>query len=339
LPPTISIDPPGAITCQIGEAPTRSLNYNDPEGEPLTPVITSSNDAVASGSFVPPNTLNITCNAEGTATLTATVDDGTQTASATIDVTVSAAPPPAFDVTEYPEIPEPEDYQAIASNLQAINAAGTTDPTVFSIAGDESLDDPNFLDPMAAGTILNNGGIDGLEATVTHYQGSFGVESRAVGSGWTPNNLLTGPAAPECGAQSPLQCELSERQPSIMLISFTGANLMANYGPAVNNFRTDLEQVVNTVTANGTVPILTTIPNDGSMDPTLLAQYNQAVVEITENSEIPLWNLYVTVDESTPGVGGGGPTDFSPAALNSEANRRNLAALLLLRDIRDIISP
>ncbi|MCI0711372.1 MAG: hypothetical protein L0154_14560 [Chloroflexi bacterium] len=361
-PPTI--EAVGAQSVDVNQSIEVALTIGDPDGDPLTVTPSADPEGLVTLSFsAETNTLTITGVAEGTPTVTVTVSDPSgEQASTSFPVTVSApvgpptdTPAPVFDITQIDELP---DITALMPTLQPIFNAGVqagNRANVVAFAGDDLVNNgseqPNPLSPIAEGTydLGDNTNLQGItdyftvEAAHIGVDGSstsFGVNSAAVGDGWNPATLLNANAtdAPFCQqGESPLACELRVAQPAWMIVGFIPANA-TTLDPT--QFRNNLQTVVDTIIENGTIPVLVTLPNDGSVDPGTLAQYNQAIVEIADERGIPVYNWYVTVSNIDPySVGGTGSTDFTAGALNSGINRRNLAILRVLNRLRSNLTP
>lgn len=339
------------VTCDAGTSTTVGISYSDPEGNSVSVNPSSDNPGVANVTVVDPSTLGIDCIAEGTATIFVAVDDGnggTNQVSFSVTVNAGQVPEPSFDVTTYPEIPGIN-----ANDLSGVYADGVNNQgkrnNVFSVAGDNPLNNDEFLDPLASGT-YNLGNFGSLENIINFYNQqpahdllgdtatSFNVGSAAVGDDWTIEDLFNPSRAPDyCGGATPLDCELQQSRPSVLLVSFTANNAAAT---PVDVFRSTLQNVVNTAYAGGTIPVLATIPDDGSIDPATLAEYNQAIVEVATNSKAPLWNLYNAMQGTDiNGVAGSGPTDFSDGALSGGYNSRNLSTLQILEAVKNALFP
>ncbi|MCB9437482.1 MAG: hypothetical protein H6673_10895 [Anaerolineales bacterium] len=331
-----TIDPIGGQACQVGDAPVIGITYGDPDGNPVTVSTSSDNPAVASAS-VAGNSLSLACSGEGSANITVLVDDGLGgTNSTSFPVTVSAVAPPPFDVTVYPEIPN---IGALVGNLQGVYNNGLSMgrlATNFSVVGDDSLNGPNFMDPIAAGN-YNLGNYGFLEGTAKTY--NFTFQSVAIGTAWTPATLLD-PSQADPGlcspGETPLACEIHLTNPVVVFVSFAPNSIN---GTPVATFKAQLEAVVDTALSMGTIPVLVTLPNDGTLDGATLAQYNEAIVQAaTErtsnpNQDVPLWNLYNTMQGASSGVyavSPAGAADYGDASLTYGVNRRGLAALQIL---------
>ncbi len=348
--PTIApIDPQ---FCDIGQGLPVAIGVGDPDGDFVNVSAFSNNDGVAQAFAPDAFTVSITCNGAGTATITVNLDDGRGgTAQGFFDVTVNepTVVAQAFDINNYPILPDVVDlydellpiYQNGVFNLGRRN-------TVFAVVGDESLGGTDFLDDIALGS-YDLGSYPDLQNIINHYgfqpahdvlgdgAVSFNVTSAAAGEDWTIENVLD-PAYADPNictpGETPFDCELRLSQPSVVFISFTPTDATST---DVDTFRTYLQQMVDAALVSGVIPILTTLPDDGSVGFDALNQYNEVIAAIATDANVPLWNLYRTMQEATNGVytvGGFGPTDMTDAALTSGVNRRNLHALFILESLR-----
>ncbi|KAB2905421.1 MAG: hypothetical protein F9K27_05150 [Anaerolineae bacterium] len=345
-----NIDPIGGQVCDEGTSITVGISYSDPDGDPVSVNPSSDNSGVASVSLFDANTLAVDCLAAGNANISVGVDDGKGgTNLASFGVTVNAVQqPPQFDVTVYPEIPTINPNDLIGVYQDGINNQGKRN-NVFAVVGDDPMNSSNFLEPLGTGT-YTLGNYSGLEAIINFYnvqpahdlQGdpatSFNVQSAATGDGWTIEDLFNSNRSPGyCNGAAPLDCELQNARPSVLIVSFSANNAAAT---PVDVFRSNLQNVVNTAYSAGTIPVLATIPDDSSIDPALLAQYNEAIVEVATNSNAPLWNVYNALQNTNVyGVGGSGSTDFSDGALTAGYNRRNLSTLQMLEAVKAALFP
>ncbi len=337
-----TLDPISGQTCNEGDTLTIAPTYNDPDGNPISVSAFSDNPSVAdvNASGEP---LNVTCVAAGSANITVGIDDGNGgTASTSFGVTVHAVAPP-FDVTLYPELPNIGALQGIGTVYNNGQAQGKRN-TVFSVAGDDSVNGSSWLNDIAA---IQYGGYGYLQPTVDFYNveiahdgvTSYYVQSAASGDGWTIDRLFdpTYANGTICNpGETPLDCELRLSLPAVLFISFNPTSATQT---DLAQFETLLQQTVNTALANGTIPVLATLPNDGFVDAGTLAQYNEVIVTIADNNDVPLWNVYVTMQGSSGvyNVSGSGATDFND--ISGGANRRNLAALQILDSIRQALFP
>jgi hypothetical protein len=204
-----------------------------------------------------------------------------------------------------------------------------------------------FLNDIANG-IYDLGNFGELQETINYFSTaahdslgdtaiSFNVQSAATGDTLTIETLLDPNFADPnicLVGETPLACELRLSRPMVLIISFgpNSASQVSTY-----RFAFYLGQAVITTISNGTIPVLVTLPDDGTFDAVTLAAYNQIIVETAEANNLPLWNLYLTMQNATNGIyaiGGTGATDFTDIGLTGGVNRRNLAALQLLNVLR-----
>jgi hypothetical protein len=210
------------------------------------------------------------------------------------------------------------------------------------------VDSSNFLAPLATGPYeLGNFGnlqslIDSYAATAVRADptiNSFNVDSVAAGSGYAVDTLSqAAPAGSECdavGGGTLLACEFALTKPTIALISFSASNVTFMDS---SQFRSELQSLVTQVQTSGVIPVLATIPAGSGVSLDQLADYNQAIVEIATQSNIPLWNLARALQErgiSDPNsVAAEGPVNFTDPALSFGVNLRNLTALQALQAVR-----
>jgi hypothetical protein len=227
-----------------------------------------------------------------------------------------SAPPPSFDPNDYDEVPTFTQDRAREILTQCKNT------NLFSVVGDETATNSAFLDPIASG-VNNYGSYPNLQDTVNHYTGSFTLETKAASDGWTLDEVINTPSPDAaCGGATPLACELQTNQPSVIVVMFAAANVTGD----TDTFRANLNSLVTTALDAGTIPVLSTIPDD------TMASYNAVIVEVATNANVPLWNRYLTEFGKTGGSGGAGSTDFT--ATSFVDNSRNLAVLQVLEQIR-----
>jgi hypothetical protein len=154
--------------------------------------------------------------------------------------------------------------------------------------------------------------------------------------------VMPDPLCQGIGASSPLSCEYMLTKPGIALISFSAANVIY-MDPAV--FRSELQSVIQqTLQNHGVIPVLATIPADGSATSEQLLPYNQAIVEVAQQSGIagiPLWNLWRAMQErgiaDPTSVAPSGAGDLTDSALGYGYNIRNLTALQTLDTVRTAV--
>ena len=192
------------------------------------------------------------------------------------------------------------------------------DPAYNPITSGLAFVAPNVLDTLA----VFRSPVDALGFN------SFNHDSSAAYPGWTAPLAL--PAVPG---------EIAAINPGLAFVML-GTNDFATYASPVI-FRNTLSQIVETLTAAGVVPILSTIPNHGGTlaYAPLVIEFNQAIADVGDQYKVPIWNLFDHL-AALPGYGldaggvhlnfsnGGG--SFLPTDLLYGQNARNLDALIIL---------
>ncbi|MFN8448344.1 MAG: PKD domain-containing protein [Anaerolineae bacterium] len=287
-----------------------------------------------------------------TVTLTITGGDGSST-SASHEVTVSA---PAVEPTQPPQqtivdtTPILPNFNNLHDALRGIYASGVNSfgnqATVFSTAGDSIFTLSGILDPFATGQ-YDLSGKDDLEAIIEWYNStdlggvtSFNSNSLAVNSNWMAQSLLDpNQADPSCGGESPLACELHRTHPVLMFV-VVGAN-DAQFGTDAGTFQSLMNQIVATVTSNGTIPVLVTIPDNGG-NPNV-EPLNEVIINVAQANGVPLLNAARALNE-LPGFNldaspsGAGALDIGSVS-SFGINALNFNLLQVLSDARNIIFP
>ncbi|NWF70106.1 MAG: SH3 domain-containing protein [Chloroflexi bacterium] len=216
---------------------------------------------------------------------------------------------------------------------------------VFSKVGDSITASSLFLYPIGLGG-AQLGAYSALQPVIDFYltttartSNSFANDSLAARSGWTSFDLLD-PARGEqvgCNGQAPLLCEYTTVRPALALIMI-GTN-DAMFGVSGDQFRANLQTIVQTTISMGIIPVLSTIP-DNTLAPDRVGEYNGIISGVAAAYDIPLWNYWAAL-QGLPGRGLSGdgvhPSSgvfesgvFSADALIYGYNMRNLTALLVL---------
>jgi hypothetical protein len=168
-------------------------------------------------------------------------------------------------------------------------------PNVVSKVGDCITDSASFLTPFDQGQ-YNLGGYTYLQSVIGYFSGSFGTNSLVAYDGLVTNAALdpifANPLACEPG-ETPLRCEYRVRQPSVAVIMFGAQDLL--FTPAVD-FDRNLRQIVHETIQAGVVPILSTFPGNVSLWKQSI-QYNQIVIQIALDYQIPLLNLWRALED------------------------------------------
>lgn len=167
-------------------------------------------------------------------------------------------------------------------------------PNVVARVGDCSSEHWYFLKPFAWGD-YNLGGYASLQPVVDHFGASLGYDSQATHNGFNANAVLTPMWADPAACledESPLECEFRLNRPSVAIIMFGTSDLLV-MSPA--QFNTFMRQIVEDSIDAGVIPILSTFPgNLGFWQETIL--YNQIVVRIALDYDIPLINLWLALE-------------------------------------------
>jgi hypothetical protein len=244
----------------------------------------------------------------------------------------------------------PTSDPAVLDNARAIVARGQLlgrRVDAFMKVGDSNTSTggfavPQYLNPLGdpaynavASGLANYGAyllqtLAAFRAPVTALgENSFTRYSTAAYPGWTAPIVLPRVAG-----------EVAVTNAGVALVMI-GTNDIASYAnPAL--YRTFLSQIVETLTAAGVVPVLSTLPdhadNPGYLP--LVMQFNQAVADVGEQYRVPVWNLYDRLAglphegldaggvHLTSSPNGGG--SFFPGDLGFGQNARNLDALVIL---------
>jgi len=302
--------------------------------------------------------------APGTYTVTLRVTDagGTNETSRAVDVPQpEVVEPPRPGLAESAPVLPDLGEQQLRDNLRSIYQQGQAlgnRPTVFTVAGDETAAAGNYLDPF------NNPGNYTLDDSTRGLQGiidwfnmvdlggvtSFNRQSLATGNGWRAADLLD-PARADTSrcnpGESPLACELRLAQPVVVIISVGMNDALADTN--VDEFRNQLQQIVQISTNAGVIPVLTTVqPRPDNAD--RVRQINDAIIEIGDQAKVPVYNLWRSLsslpdnglnpDNVTLSQAPGLPGDITAGATASGgANVRNRDVLSLLQALRDTIFP
>jgi len=165
---------------------------------------------------------------------------------------------------------------------------------VVSKVGDCSSEHWYFLSPFGWGQ-YDLGGYGSLQGVVDHFGASLGNDSEATHNGFNANAVIApewaNPAICQKG-ESPLTCEYRLHKPAVAVIMFGTSDLLVM---APNEFDHYLRRMVNDSINAGVIPILSTFPgNQGFWDKTIL--YNQIVVRIALDYDIPLINLWLALE-------------------------------------------
>ena len=210
-------------------------------------------------------------------------------------------------------------------------------PNVFSLIGDCDATPTWFLGDFDLGPKhYNLGQYSDLQGEIAYFKGSFSRQSLAVRRGFVAASVLTtlwaDPKQCQKG-ETPLSCELRLNKPAFAFI-LLGTN---DYNHR-EVFEPNMRKILDTLIADGVVPILGTKADNMEGDYTL----NATIAQLAYEYELPLWNFWAAT-QPLPAHGldtdlthlTWGPNDFSdPARMQSAWPWRNLTALQTLKAVR-----
>lgn len=263
---------------------------------------------------------------------------------------------PAADFRSLPVLPFSD--PAVLDNVRAIAVQGQLlgrRADVFMKVGDSNTEpisgNPgNYLIPL--GDPGYNPVSSGLAAIAPNLEDTLAAfRHPADASGFNSFNHDSAAAYP--GSTAPLvqplvPAEIEATNAGVALVMI-GTNDLAVYSNP-EAYRTTLSEMVQTLTAAGVVPVLSTLPNhaDNPAYLGLVLAYNQVVADVGEQFRVPVWNLYNHlaglpyggldaggVHLNTSPNGGG---SFLPGDLAYGQNVRNLDALTILDWFREQVA-
>jgi hypothetical protein len=260
---------------------------------------------------------------------------GIPSAPYSIDINVTAPLTVPNVVDSVDIITLPSDPQI----LQNIFSTGGSVPTAFSIAGDEFLTTAGVLLPFTGG--YNLGTNAGLQPIVNHYSGdfntSFGRTSAGIANSLTADALVNQLSSnPSCTGVTPLQCELGANNPAVILISVGYYDALNGTDPTT--FGNTLDQIIQTASTSGTIPVLLTVPTTGGLDPATVNAINDEILAAGVEWQVPVLNTGRVLNELplTASPNGGGYLDD---ASTYGVNALNLHILQILDSVLDTASP
>jgi len=183
---------------------------------------------------------------------------------------------------------------------------------------------------------------------------SFTARSISADSGWVSDDAIRTLAVralpASCGARAntPFLCELKRKKPSIVFIMY-GTNDLERSADTTT-FQRNLTTMVQQSLAAGVIPVLSTIPPRTDGYDTRVDSYNQAIIRVAHNAQVPLWNywrVFQRADLVNNGLDPDGVhpnvyqqdqgADFGQVALQYGYNQRNLTAIQMLDLIRNVV--
>ena len=200
-----------------------------------------------------------------------------------------------IDLMTLPLLPE---FSKTALAIYEFGLAEGRDPLSFAKVGDCMTDNENFLRPLGVGEAVLGDYAD-LQRVIDHYLSApidpFSRLSQASAGGFNSASILdmmwANPEFCEAG-ESPLTCEFRGMNPSVALIMFGTNDVQYLTDSQFDYF---LRGVVIESARQGTLPILSTFPYRPEF-PEQSEVFNQIVVAIAQDYDLPLINLWRALD-------------------------------------------
>ena len=213
----------------------------------------------------------------------------------------------AIEAIQLDEIPVLPEITETARELYAQGQAAGLHPQILAKIGDCMTASENFLVPFGTPGAYDLGNYPELQEVIDHFSA---VPARGDGF---EENALTNPglatttgyttvsvqdpiwADPDwCDANdSPLVCEYNVSQPAFALIMF-GTNDTTFF--EAEQFNTYLRQIIDQTVERHIVPVLYTFPERPEF-PDKSVLFNQIVVQIARDYDLPLINLYAALED------------------------------------------
>ena len=197
-----------------------------------------------------------------------------------------------IELSDYPIIPA---TMGRAREIYELSQIHGNNAHIISKIGDCISDNEHFLSPFGWQQ-YNLGNYAGLQNVIDQFSESLGFDSLAAYDGLVTNAVLdplfANPLACQPG-EVPLRCEYRVHQPNVAIIMFGAQDLL--FTPA-DAFDQNLRQIIHETIQSGIIPILSTFPgNLERWDQSI--QYNQIVVQIALDYDIPLMNLWLALEQ------------------------------------------
>ena len=174
------------------------------------------------------------------------------------------------------------------------------DPNVLAKVGDCSTEHWYFLKQLSWGQ-YDLGQYSNLQDVIGHFGESFAYDSLASHNGYNANSVMDpGWADPTMcqSGESPLLCEYRMHNASVAVIMFGTSDLLSM---SAYEFDFYMREIVRLTEEQGVIPILSTFPGNLNF-PNHTILYNQIVVRIAMDNDLPLINLWLAL-ESLPNHG------------------------------------
>lgn len=310
-------------TAAVAQSPTEAASPPTPTLRPELPTPTADPNAVQPSDPTPTAPLP-----EATAEPTAVPTESPPPA-----VPINGMPPGSFIILD----------DAVRQNIRDIFAQGQAmgrNSSVFSILGDSLIATPQSLAQWDGDQYILSEEYAYLQPTIDHFTGSYGNYGASVRVGlhsWSVFDPLWADKEFCQPNEDVLACEIRLNNPAIMLI-FLGSNDAGSPG----GFDFNMRQVVETVIAQGIVPVLAT-KADRFEGPDNVN--NTMIRQIAADFQVPLLEFDILAD-TIPGRGLStdnvhltyGPPDYTqPQTYQLGYPVHNLAVLMMLDELRSVL--
>lgn len=228
-----------------------------------------------------------------------------------------------------------------ARNIFLNGRAMGRDPHGLAKIGDCSSAHWYFLRPFGWGE-YNLGGYGDLQSVIDQFGTSLAHESFGAHNGFNVNAVQDSdwahPGYCQAG-EAPFECEIRLMNASVAIIMFGTSDLLVM---TPYEFDFYMRSLVEDTISLGVIPILSTFPgNQGFWNKTIL--YNQIVVRIARDYDVPLINLFRALNELPNdglepdgfhlGEPLGHPADLAGDNLRTGYPTRNLVTLQTLKNV------
>lgn len=321
---------------------------DDGSGTGAATMMPTTTTTAAASTTDPSTTSTSTTDETGTSAAESSGTGGESSTGSTGEPVVAGELYP-FDQVHSPITP------TIAASIQAIAAAGAQNEGVFAKLGGASSASGNnlicladmmkviSLPPQLAPTVeFFNANAAGMGTT------SFSRVSSAAMAGWTAADVLA-------GMPSPLANEVAAITPRYALVLLGTHELEQMQPGALYAFADNLVGVVDALSAVGTVPILSTIPQRTAPMgiEAEVPRYNAVIRAIAQGRRIPLLDVHfalsglvgqglagdgVDLSVSVDGMMAPTPCSFDAMNVGFGYNTRNLRTLEALERARQVVA-
>jgi hypothetical protein len=129
--------------------------------------------------------------------------------------------------------------------------------------------------------------------------------------------------------ETQLACELRQAKPAfaLIMIGTNDVDGLASNDISINEYKARLNTIVDQAQQAGTIVVLSTIPprldHDGNLQDEV-TQVNQAIIEIAQTKNIPLWNYWRALQD----IGATNNYGMDPDGIHPTVYRGDLAAIM-----------